>query len=529
MQEENLRSKATKSLIWKLFERFGAQIISFVVSLILARLLSPDDYGALSLLLIFTQVANVFVQSGFPTALIRKKPVDDLDYSSVFYFSLAISVVLYVILFFAAPYIAEFYETPILKNVLRVLALTIVIGTYNSMQNVKLQRELMFKKLFISSFASVIVSGIIGIIMAYLGFGVWALVGQQLSNVIIVSVVMTFTVKWRPKLMFSFSRIKKLFMFGWKLLFSGLLDVVYNNIYSLIIGKKYTTADLGQWNRGKQFPELIVGNINGSISSVMFPVYSRLIDDKVALKSAVRRSMRLGSYFVFPMMVGLAVVAEPLVMVLLGEKWLPCVPFLQGWCFCYAFMPIHTCNLQVYMALGRSDIFLYLEIAKKVLGIVILIITLPFGLGWMMVGMMVNSIIASIINAVPNVFILKYSVFEQIKDILSALFISLVMGGVVYACKFIPVHYVVVLLIQVFVGVSIYVGLSALFRVESFRYTCNMLKEFMKKIKRKNNNISNSNPDNKDSNSSDELLTESNTSNDEINNTLTLEEKEENK
>ena len=493
MLDNNLKEQAATSLIWKLFEKFGTQLISFTLSIVLARLLMPEDYGTIALLSIFVQVASVFVQSGFATALVRKEDADDLDFSSVFYFSLAVSIILYLVLFFTAPLIADFYEIPMLKNVLRVMALTIIVGSYNGMQNVKLQKELMFKKLFYSSFGAVILSGIVGITMAYLGFGVWALAGQQVTAVVVTSVVMTFTVKWRPRLMFSFRRLKSLFKFGWKLLFSGLLDVVYNNIYSLIIGKKYSSADLGYWNKAKQFPSLVVDNVNGSIASVMYPVFSRLQGDKPALKSAVRRSIRISSYMVFPLMMGLAMCAEPVVRLVLGDKWMACVPFLQGWCFCYALMPVHVTNLQVYNALGRSDVFLALEIVKKVIGVSVLFVTLPFGLEWMMFGKMCTSIVSGFINAAPNVKILGYKVSEQLMDFLPSVCLSIVMGGFVFGVSFIPMHYIGVLVVQVLVGVIVYVGLSALFKLESFKYIVSNIKVVISKLKDKINNKKNMN------------------------------------
>lgn len=485
MADGNLQQKTLSSLIWKFFERFGAQIIQFVVGIILARLLLPEDYGSIALLTVFIAVANVFTQSGFSTALIRKLDADDLDYSSVFYCSLFISIIIYIILFFTAPYIANFYEMPILKDVLRVLSLSVIISTYNSMQNTILQKQLLFKRLFISSFSAVIISGGIGIAFAYLGYGIWALVAQQLSSTIITTFIMLFTVKWHPKLMFSFARLKTLFGFGWKLLLSGILNTIYENLYSLIIGKKYTPDDLAYWNRGKQFPDLIVNNINGSINSVMYPVYSLKQNNLADLKSTVRRAMKTSSFVVFPMMVGLAVCAEPLVRLLLTDKWLFCVPFLQAWCIVYAFMPLHTTNLNVYNALGRSDIFLWLEIIKKIIGIITLFATLPFGLGWMMFGKILTSILGIFINALPNTKILKYSMKEQLVDILPSMLVALAMGGIVYCISLIPMHYVAILVVQILVGIILYVLLSRLFKLEPYLYCKQILIKAFRKIKNK--------------------------------------------
>ncbi len=470
MAEKSLEQRTISSIIWKLFERGGAQIIQFVVSIILARILMPSDYGAIALIMIFIQIANVFVQGGFSSALIRKLNAEEIDYNSVFWTNLLISIVLYVVLFFCAPVIANFYEMPVLKGVLRVLSLTLILGTYNSIQNVILQKNLQFKKVFINSMVGTIVSAAVGIGMAYGGLGVWALVGQQLSMIVATIVVMQFTVKWHPKFQFSFKRLKNLFSFGWKLLLSGLLEVGYNNIYSLIIGKRYSSTDLGYWNRAKQFPAVIVDNVNGSISSVMYPVLSMKQNNLPEMKSIMRRSLKMSSYLIFPLMVGLAVCAEPIVRLVLTDKWLPCVFFLQMWCIIYAFMPIHIMNLQAYNALGRSDVFLWLEIIKKVLGIVVLFATLPFGLTWMIIGKIISSLISTFINAFPNKKLLNYGFTEQIKDILPAVLLSALMGGVVYGLGYIPINYIAVLAIQVVAGIVIYVLLSELFKVDAYKF-----------------------------------------------------------
>ena len=482
MNDQNLQSKALSSLIWKLFERAGAKIIAFIVSIVLARLLSPDDYGAIALITIFTAVAQVFIQGGFTQALIQKKDTDDLDYSSVFYCSLSISIILYLLIYFIiAPCVAVFYKMPILTDVLRVLSLTIVIGTYNSMQNTLLAKKLLFKKLFWSSFGSIIFAGILGVVFAYAGFGVWALVAQQLSAVIMTSIIMTFTIKWRPKLLFSLARLKVLFGFGWKLLCSGLIEEIYQNVYSLIIGKKYSSANLAYWNRGKQFPMIIVDNINSSINAVMYPVMSGVQEERDKLKAIVRRSIKMSAYLLFPSMMGLAICAEPVVSILLTDKWLECVPYLQGWCFCYAWYPIHTVNLQVYKAMGRSDIFLKLEIVKKIVGITVLCITLPFGIWTMMCGMFGTTILNCIINSFPNSKLLKYGYLAQIKDLFPSILLTCGMGVCVWAISLIGLSTILTLILQVITGVGVYLIGSLIFKVEAFTYIMGMLKGKFKK------------------------------------------------
>lgn len=458
------------NLIWKLFERFGTQGIQFVIQIVLARLLFPSDYGILALVLIFITIANVFVQSGLSTSLVQKKVIDQVDYSSVFYVSLGIAGILYCILYFTAPVIGIFYKNNSLILVLRVLALTLFPGAFNSIQNAIVSRTMQFKRLFYSSVGAGIVSGIVGICLAYQGYGIWALVFQQLTNQICITLILWFTVKWRPRLQFSFERVKILFSFGWKLLVSSLIDTIYNDLRSLLIGKIYTPATLGYYNRGQQFPQLIICNINGSIQSVMLPALAAQQDYTERVKSMMRRSIVTSSFIVFPLMVGLAVVAKPLVLLLLTEKWLPSVPFLQIFCFSYALWPIHTANLQAINAMGRSDIFLKLEIIKKILGLAILAISLPFGIYYLALGQVLSGIISSFINAYPNKKLLNYGYGEQVKDILPSLLLSLLMGVIVYLVLYLGLSPFITMLIQILVGVIIYVGLAFVFKLECFTY-----------------------------------------------------------
>lgn len=469
------RSRIISSLIWKLLERGGTQGIQFIVQIILARLLLPEDFGIIVLVMVFIAIANVLVQSGFNTALIQKKEVDDLDYSSVFYLNVLISSILYILLFFSAPLIEEFFEEPLLTPVLRVIGITMFISIFVSIQNAVIARNMQFKKLFVSSLGAVIVSAIVGISMAFAGFGVWALVAQQITNQFIVMFVLFLTVKWRPRLQFSLVRLKVLFSFGWKLLVSALLDTIYTNSYSLSIGKLFDSTSLGYYNRGEQFPMLIVGNINGSIQSVMLPALSAHQNDKKRVKEMVRRAIVTSSFFIFPMMVGIAVIAEPLVELLLTEKWLPTVPFIQILSFSYMFYPIHTANLQALNAIGRSDLFLKLEIVKKFLGLTILAISIPFGIYAMAWGVLVGSIISSFINAYPNLKQLNYGYYEQIKDVFPSLFIAIIMGLGIYPIQWLQVPSIVALSIQIIIGVFIYWMLAKIFKLESYSYLINII------------------------------------------------------
>lgn len=479
MQNQHTKSNILSSLFWKLMERGGTQGIQFIVQIILARLLAPEQFGTIAIVMVFIQLAQVFVQSGFNTALIQKKDADEEDFSSIFYLSIAIAGFLYILMYISAPYIANFYNDDILIPVLRVLSLTLFAGAFNSIQNAFVSRNLLFKKLFKSSLGAILISGVLGIIAAYQGLGIWALVIQQLVNQISITIIMWFTVKWRPKLVFSFSKVGELFSFGWKLSASSLLNVLYMELRTMIIGKMYTPSMLGYYNRGQQFPKVIVSNINGSIQSVMLPALSAHQDDRKRVKEMMRRAIVSSSFFIFPMMVGMAVVAEPLVKIVLTEKWLPAVPFLQIACFNFALWPIHTANLQAINAMGRSDVFLKLEIIKKIMGLIILGVSLPFGVYAIAFGEIFSGLIGTFINAYPNKELLNYSYKEQWLDIMPSLLISLIMGVIVYLFIFLNVPAWQILIIQIVSGAIIYIGLAKIFRIESLIYLAGTMKQLM--------------------------------------------------
>lgn len=482
MEENKItKNKVVSSMIWKFLERSGAQFVQFFLSIILARLVTPEDYGVIALILVFTQISNVFISSGFGTALIQKKDSDELDFSSVFYLSLFVAFVCYFILFFLAPTIAKFYNNELLIGYIRVVAISLFFSAINGVQGTYVSKKMQFKRFFFSSIGSVLGSGIIGVILAYNGFGVWALVMQHVFSGFFSFVILWFTVKWRPKLIFSFARVKTLFSFGWKLLCSGLLDTVFKNIYSLIVGRIYKSQVLGYFNRGQQFPQVIASNLNGSIQSVMLPTLSANNDNPSEVKKITRRSISTSAFVLMPCMFGLAAVAEPLVKVLLTDKWLPCVPFLQLACISYALYPIHTANLTGINALGRSDIFLKLEIIKKCVTIINILITLPFGIYAMAIGQVVQGFISSFINAYPNKKLMGYSYFEQWKDLFPSFVLSIVMAGIVWIMNFISIAPLLLLIIQIIVGIIVYVVLAKLFKLEVYNFFVNTLKGFIKR------------------------------------------------
>lgn len=481
-QFENKKS-VFSALVWKFGERFGVQLSQFVLQIVLARILDPEHYGVLSLMVIFTTLANVFIQRGFNTALIQNKDVTEEDYSSVFYITLAIAALLYGVLFAAAPAIARFYEMPTLTQPFRVLCLVLFPGALNSIQLAKVSRALDFKKIFRSNVAAILVAGAAGIALALLGAGLWALVAQYLLNVTVACLVMWFTVRWRPRPVCNLQRVKVLFAYGWKLLVSGLIDTLYQDLRSLVIGRKYNSATLAYYNRGKQFPQFIINAINTTVQSVMLPAMSAKQDDRSQVKTMMRNSIMLSSFIIFPMMAGLAGVAEPLVKLVLTEKWLPCVPYMQIYCFTLAFYPVHSCNLQAINAMGRSDIFLKLEIIKKTIGITALVIAVfcfnsPIAIA--MTGVF-TTVISCFINAAPNKKLADYSYFEQMKDILPSLVLALTMCGIVLCVKLLGLGDMLTMIIQIAVGVVVYVSLALVLRLAPMKMILGLIRSKLKK------------------------------------------------
>ena len=468
-------------MFWKFGERFCAQFVTLVVSIILARLLDPDHYGAVAIILVFINLANVFVTESFSAALIQKKNADQVDFSTIFYFNIVFSLALYGIVYVTAPWIETFYGMPELCRAMRILALKLPISAIYSVQQAYVSRNMLFKKFFFATIIGTALSAAVGIVMAYKGYGVYALVGQYLTNSLIGTVALWFAVRWRPVWAFSFTSFKSLFSYGWKILVSSLIRTLYDDIYSLVIGKKYTSEDLAFYTKGKHYPHLIITNVNTTISSVMFPALSKIQDDKERLCSMMRRSIKTSSYILCPLMIGMAAVAKPLVSLVLTDKWLPCVPFLQIACFAFLLQPMQSANLQAIKAVGRSDLVLKLEMVKRIVGIVILIITVQFGVTAIALGSALTAVIASIVNAIPNRKLLGYKYSEQIFDMLPNFLLAVVMGVVVYLVGYIKMSAFPLLCIQMVLGVAIYVGLSVITRNDNFRYVLSTVKGFGKK------------------------------------------------
>lgn len=458
------------NVIWKFAERILAQVVSFVVTIILARLLIPQDYGSIAMVNVFITLANVFISSGFPNALIQKKDADDVDFSSVFAFNVIFSLILYLMLFFSAPAISRFYAMPVLKPVIRVMSIQVLVASLKSVQQAYVSRNMMFRKFFWSTLYGTLLSAVVGITMAYHGYGVWSLVAQYLTNAVVDTTVLWFTVSWRPKRLFSWTRLKGLISFGWKILVEGLSETVTRQLRSLVIGKVYTPAELGVYTNAEKIPSLVVDNIATSISSVLFPAMSRVQDDREKVKDLMRKAVKVTSYVVFPMLTGVAVVAKPLVSVLLTEKWLGCVPFLQIFCYTQAATVGMIARHQALNSTGRSDVYMIEHIVYRVSVLIILFCVYKISVMAIALSVVAGSVIMTFTVMYTSRRFNGYAYREQVKDILPMLAGCAVMGVPVYFVQNLGLGDGVTLAIQVVLGIGLYVGYSVLFRLPEFDY-----------------------------------------------------------
>lgn len=487
--EEKVQAKTVFSgVMWRFSERILAQVVSFIVSIVLARILLPEEYGVITLTTIFITLCNVFVTSGFGVALVQKKETDALDFSTVLIFSGAMSLFIYCVLFFTAPFLSDFFNEPLLTPVIRIMSLRLPLASINSVQQAYISRKMMFKKFFYGTFGGTMVSAVLGIAMAYSGFGVWSLVAQYLSNCFIDTLILTFVIKKFPKLKFSFKRFKNFFGFGWRILCSDFIATVYTQLRGLIIGKKYTSAQLACYNKGEQFPHLFITNSNVAISTVLFPAMSQFQCEEKSLKYVLKRSIRVLMYVFLPLMAGLAVVAEPLIKLLLTDKWLEAVPFLQLSCLIFVLDPWVQVNLQAIKALGRSKKYLRLEIVKKIIAFLLLISCIPFGVYAIVLSAGLYSIFALIFTARIVGKEIKYGFFLQLKDIFPDLIKTLLMIAFVYPLKFLAINIYIIMFLQVVLGFIVYLALSILSKSDNLKYVLQLLNKIFSK-KGKNVNV----------------------------------------
>lgn len=477
----SLKMQTVSALFWKLFERGGRAVVELVVQIVMARLLAPKEFGALAIMLVFINVGNVIVQSGLNTALIQAKKTSSEDYSTVFWMSLFLAAFIYLVIYCISPFISQFYGIDNLKDPLRALALVLPIGALNSVQIALVTRELQTKKLFNATLLSVCVSGLIGVVSALQGAGLWALVAQQIAFQIVNCFVLFCQIKWRPQFVFNPRRARKLYRFGSRLLLSGLLNTVYQSLGSLIIGKRFSPVQLGYVSQGEKYPQAMGNMIDGAIQPVMLSAVSHVQDDKKAVKKLVRRALKTATFTIVPCMTIFAVVAPSLIPLLLGEKWSNCIQYMQVYCLVYALLPIHTTNLQALNGMGRSDLFLRLEVVKKIYGLfAVLFCTFVLkSMRALVFSYLITGIISTFINAAPNRRVIGYSYREQIEDIAPVFLIALVAAFAASGVTLLQVSGFALVLMQILVFFSLYLLLARLFRVETLTYLIQTLRQFV--------------------------------------------------
>ena len=476
---ESNKQKVAGGLFWSYGERIMAQLVSLVVSIVLARLLEPENYGVISIVMIFITFCDAIVSGGFGNAIVQKKDADELDVNTMLCCSVATSFLLYLIIFCAAPFIADFYEMDIIRSILRVLGLRLLISGVNSIQRAWIQKRMLFKRFFMSTSFGTIISAIVGIVMAYIGMGAWALVAQYLTNSFIDTTVLLITNDWKPRLQFSWVRAKNMLSYGWKVLVTTVVYTIEGDLRSLIIGKKFGSADLAYYDQGKKFPNLLVTNINTSISNVMFPVLSENQNDLIRLKQMCRRAVRVGIYLLSPLLIGLIGVADTFVVAVLSAKWVPCIPFLRILTLVFLVRPFTTTCQQSILSVGRSDVTLKIEIKQNAVAIGILFYSV-FILE-SVIGVAIGTLFAEGVSMVMFMYyenkIIRYSYKEQLQDLLPSLTMSILMGGFVYLLHFLPLHEGLVLIIQIVIGAAFYLLVSYAIKFEPFIYLIKMVRE----------------------------------------------------
>lgn len=476
------RSKVVLSLIYKFTERFAVKGLGLVISIILARLLAPEAFGQVALMTVFTNLSLTLIEGGLSTALVQSREADERDYSTVFYITLALSALMILLLWLAAPIIARYYESPGLTGPLRFYSFSLLLSAFNSIQVAKLQREMRFKEMMYCNMSATIGSGVLGIALAYMGFGLWALVIYFFAQVAVSSIAMLFVLRWFPRSRFSLNSAKRLYGFGIKMLAAGIITTLYNDIRPLIIGKQFSTAALGYYERGQRFSSTISLNLDAAVQSVMFPVLSRAQDDKAQFSAILSRTKQLGAFIIFPAMLGMAAVAEPMVRVLLTEEWLPCVIFVQLLCIGEAQVPITTANLLAVKSLGRSDIYAKQEVLRRVLMLIVLAISVFCfdSVEAIAVGFVISAWIDAVVTTLPLTRLLDTSLKEQFFSLWKTMLAALIMAAAVWGLNALAISSLAKLFIQIACGGAVYCVLCLLLKVDSMRYVLNMLKKHRK-------------------------------------------------
>lgn len=477
MAQDNLKAKTVNGVMWNTINRFTSQGIQFVFNLLIARILLPEDYGVVAMLGIFLAVSQVFVDSGFTNALVRKKDRTEDDYSTVFYFNIVISVFFCALLWLTAPLIASFYNTPLLCKVTRILCFTLVINAFGAVQHTHLTIAIDFKTKAIISIITISLVGTVGLVMAMKGYGIWALVVQSIVSSISSTILAWIFVRWRPKFIFSRKSFKEMFSFGSKLLASSLIDTLWGNMYNIVIGKVINPAALGTYNRAESFATFPSSNIYGLVQGVSYPVFCSIQEDIIRLRETFRKFIRLFAYLVFPMMIGLAVVADPFIRLILTDKWEASIPLLQILCFALMWYPIDALNITFPNVLGHSEYYLRAVIANKAVSLVALIVTIPLGLKAMCFGQVVSFLICFFINSYYTGRLISYTALLQLRDILPILALALIMGVMVsFICSLVD-NYLLKLCIGIPAGVLFYWTVSKVCHMEEYGLLLELVKE----------------------------------------------------
>lgn len=477
--EENLKNKTLSSLVWQFGQKIFGQLFSFIVTVILARILLPEDYGLVALSSMFLTLVGVFADTGLGAALIQKKEPDELDYNTVFYANFLISFFVYGVVFFSAPLFSDWYGKPELKLIIRIIALSLPIGALSGVQTSFVKKQMMFKKLFITSLTGTFVGSIVGLAMAYSGLGVWALVGQNITSTIVNSIVLFYVVSWHPRFIFSYQRFRTLFSFGWRMTIVNVINTFSYQLKGYAIGLKYSAADLAFYNRGEGLPGILMNNINGSISTVLFPALSLLQDDTEALKRAISRSIRISCFFLMPILFCLAAMSERIILLLYTDKWASAIPFMQVICFTSCSDVIGSANYQALLATGKVKTLMRLEYIKRPLMIGLVLTSMLISPFAIVVSMFAYSVIATFVNAYPNKKYINYSLVEQIKDIFRSFISAFLSAVTVYLVGQTEINSYLCVLLQLIVGVILYVFLSYFINRDDFFYILNNLKKKM--------------------------------------------------
>lgn len=480
MQDKELSKKVLSGMKWKSLERLFIQIINAVTPIVLARILTPEDFGAIAILTVFISLANTFVNNGLCTSLIQKKSSDNLDCSTVFYTQLFIAVMCYLLIFAGAPFVGEFYKDMSLVPMLRVMSLSVIIGSFTSMQTTILKKKMQFGKSFISHILATIMYGVVGITFAYNGYGTWSLVWANIANTLTLALSSTLVVRWIPNLTFSFNRLKVLFSYSWKLTVGWLIGTIHQDLYTLVIGKTFSSATLGYYNRAGSFPQIINKTVTEVVDGVMFPALSKIQDDKQKLKSVGRTLIATNAYILFAVFFGLSAVSENLITVLLTKKWLPAAPMMQIVCITYALNSINNSNMHIFTSMGRSDIFMKFEMVKRTISILLLIIMSFISIYAVIVVLLLMAILSNCMNAYQNNKLLGYTYREFVFDMLPSFVMALIMAVIVYFVGKVPFSPIVCLVIQCLCGGCIYLIMSLIIKPRAFRSILAIVKSKIK-------------------------------------------------